>query len=104
GMTHADTHAHAHADAEAYLALIFTCCHPALSREAQCALTLRAVMGFTTEQIASAFLTPEATVAQRIVRAKRKIVAARLPFRVPAESERQERLAPGPAALLPVLH
>lgn len=83
---------HAHADAEAHLALIFTCCHPALSREAQVALTLRAVMGFTTDQIASAFLTSEATVAQRIVRAKRKIVEARIPFRVPAESERQARL------------
>ncbi|HEY7983086.1 MAG TPA: DUF6596 domain-containing protein, partial [Ktedonobacterales bacterium] len=90
---------HAHADAEAHLALIFTCCHPALSREAQGALTLRAVMGFTTGQIASAFLTSEATVAQRIVRAKRKIVEARIPFRVPAESERRVRLEPVLAVL-----
>jgi RNA polymerase sigma-70 factor (ECF subfamily) len=83
---------HAHADVEAYLALIFTCCHPALSREAQGALTLRAVLGFTSQQIASAFLTSEVTVAQRIVRAKRKIMEAGIPFRVPADSERQERL------------
>jgi RNA polymerase sigma-70 factor (ECF subfamily) len=85
---------HAHADAEAHLALIFTCCHPALSREAQTALTLRAVMGFTTGQIASAFLTSEAAIAQRIARAKRKIVEAHIPFRIPAISERQERLEP----------
>jgi len=57
------------------LRLIFTCCHPAINREAQLALTLRAVAGLTTPEIARAFVTSEATVAQRIVRAKRKIVA-----------------------------
>jgi RNA polymerase sigma-70 factor (ECF subfamily) len=65
------------------LRLIFTCCNPALAREAQLALTLRAVCGLPTAAIARAFLTSEATVAQRIVRAKRKIVAAGIPFRVP---------------------
>ena len=74
------------------LRLIFTCCHPALAREAQVALTLRAVLGLTTAEIARAFLTNEATVAQRIVRAKRKIVAARIPYRVPAGAEVTARL------------
>jgi RNA polymerase sigma-70 factor (ECF subfamily) len=74
------------------LQLIFTCCHPSLAREAQVALTLRAVMGLTTREIASAFLLGEATVAQRIVRAKQKIVKARIPYRVPATSEMAERL------------
>lgn len=72
--------------------LIFTCCHPALSQEAQVALTLRAVAGFTTAEIASAFLVAEATVAQRIVRAKRKIVDAHIPYRVPEAREMGERL------------
>ncbi|MGH7776040.1 MAG: sigma factor, partial [Candidatus Dormibacterales bacterium] len=66
------------------LVLIFTCCHPALSREAQIALTLRSVVGLTTAQIARAFLAAEPAVAQRIVRAKRKIVGAGIPFRVPS--------------------
>ena len=66
------------------LRLILTCCHPALSREAQVALTLRAVCGFTTAEIARAFVAPEATVAQRLVRAKRKIGLAGIPFRVPS--------------------
>lgn len=75
------------------LAMLFTCCHPALNREAQVALTLRAVVGLTTAEIARAFLISEATVAQRIVRAKRKIVAAGIPLRMPADELLGERLA-----------
>ena len=74
------------------LRLIFTCCHPALTQEAQVALTLRAVAGFTTPEIAAAFLVSEATMAQRIVRAKRKIVAANIPYRMPREDEIAGRL------------
>ena len=74
------------------LRLIFTCCHPALAQEAQVALTLRAVAGFTTPEIAAAFLVSEATVAQRIVRAKRKIVSAGIPYRVPEGGELAGRL------------
>src|SRR3989442_838630 len=80
------------AEADDRLRLIFTCCHPALSPEAQVALTLRAVVGFTTAEIASAFLVAEATVAQRIVRAKKKIVDARIPYRVPEAGELAARL------------
>jgi RNA polymerase sigma-70 factor (ECF subfamily) len=80
------------APAEEYLRLVFMCCHPALSQAAQVALTLRAVMGLTTAEIASAFLCPEATIAQRIVRAKRKIVDAKIPYGRPAESEWEGRL------------
>ncbi|HEY1455046.1 MAG TPA: DUF6596 domain-containing protein [Candidatus Dormibacteraeota bacterium] len=80
------------AEADDRLKLIFTCCHPALAQEAQVALTLRAVAGFTTPEIAAAFLVSEATMAQRIVRAKRKIVAANIPYRVPGGEEVAGRL------------
>jgi RNA polymerase sigma-70 factor (ECF subfamily) len=79
-------------DPDERLRLIFTCCHPALSRPAQIALTLRVVCGLTTAQIARAFVIPEPTVAQRITRAKRKIADAGIPYRIPDPDELNARL------------
>src|SRR5437899_970655 len=74
------------------LRLIFTCCHPALAHEAQVALTLRSLCGLETEEIARAFLVPPTTMAQRLVRAKRKIRAAGIPYIGPQTNEMSERL------------
>lgn len=75
------------------LGLLFACCHPALEPASRLALTLRAVIGLSTPQIARAFLVPEATLAQRVVRAKRKVVAAGIPLKVPDDDELPARLA-----------
>jgi RNA polymerase sigma factor (sigma-70 family) len=87
-------------EADDTLTLLFLCCHPALSPASQVALTLRAVGGLTTAEIASAFLVPEATMAQRISRAKQRIRTSGVPFRMPTDAEREDRLS----AVLHVLY
>jgi RNA polymerase sigma factor (sigma-70 family) len=88
------------ADQDEILTLLFLCCHPVLSPASQVALTLRAVGGLTTRQIASAFLVPESTMAQRLSRAKQRIKVSSIPFRLPPEPEQAERLS----AVLQVLY
>ena len=82
------------------LRLVFTCCHPALSRDAQVALTLRLVCGLSTAEVARAFLVPESTMAARVTRAKKKIIVSRIPYRVPSPDQLAERVG----AVLEVVH
>lgn len=99
-MTRILTDESAHHESEDTLRLMFTCCHPALSREAGVALTLRTIAGLTTVEIARVFLVPEATIGQRISRAKKKIMVARIPYRIPGDHELPDRLS----AVLAVLN
>lgn len=92
-MSHDDTpHEHTGPVEDDRLRLLFTCCHPALAPEARIALTLRLLGGLTVAEIAQAFLVPETTMAQRITRAKKKIAAAKVPYRVPEAADLPERL------------
>ena len=90
-------------DADDTLILLFMCCHPALSPASQIALTLRAVGGLTTAEIARAFLVPEATMAQRITRAKQKHQGQRIPFGLPPAAERDRAAGRGAARAVPDL-
>jgi RNA polymerase sigma-70 factor (ECF subfamily) len=104
-MTHDDTaHAPTGPVEDDRLRLVFTCCHPALAPEARIALTLRLLGGLTVAEVAQAFLVPETTMAQRITRAKKKIAAANVPYRVPEAADLPERLGPVLAVLFLVFN